>query len=210
MTHLNEASMSLTDTKLQILAEHYKNTFDFLQHALKQRNRLFIYVLCILIFIFFQLYTPKEASNLISQFITNKLGISTPMNLLFVQSVIWFGLLATALKYFQTVVFIERQYNYIHQLEKQLSNEYDKKVFTREGESYIKNYPTYLNWASFLYTILFPAILLFICSYKIAIEYKLLGFRQPLVWFNAVIFLFIVISVILYLINIHSKKEKSR
>ncbi|GAH53543.1 unnamed protein product, partial [marine sediment metagenome] len=133
--------MGLTDTKLQILAEHYKETFDFLQKNLKQRNRLFLYVLCILILMLFQLYTPQEASNLMSQFISSKLNLSEQMNMLFVQSIIWFGLLATTLKYFQSVVFIERQYNYIHQLEEQLSKEYEKKAFTREGDSYLKDYP---------------------------------------------------------------------
>ncbi len=75
----------------------------------------------------FQLYTPQEAVYVISQFISNTLNISTQINLLFIQSIIWFGLLATTLKYFQSVVFIERQYNYIHQLEEQLSKEYEKR-----------------------------------------------------------------------------------
>ncbi len=203
-------NMGLTDTKLQILAEHYKETFDFLQKNLKQINRLFLYVLCILILMLFQLYTPLEASNLISQFISSKLNMSARMNMLFVQSIIWFGLLATTLKYFQSVVFIERQYNYIHQLEEQLSKEYEKKAFTREGESYLKDYPAFLNWASCLYTIFFPAILLIISSSKIVSECKLLGFKQILVWFNVVFFLCIAISVILYLIALHVKKRDAK
>ncbi len=198
--------MASDDTKLEILSEHYKNTFDFLQKNLKQRNRLFLFVLCILILMLFQLYTPQEASNLMSQFISSKLNLSEQMNMLFVQSIIWFGLLATTLKYFQSVVFIERQYNYIHQLEEQLSKEYEKKAFTREGDSYLKDYPKLLNWASCLYTIFFPVILLIISSFKIVSECKLLGFKQILVWFNVAIFLFIIISVILYLIALHVKK----
>ena len=201
--------MSLTDTKLQILAEHYKNTFDFLQNNLKQRNRLFLYVLCILILLLFQLYTPQEASDLMSQFISSKLNMSAQINILFIQSIIWFGLLATTLKYFQSVVFIERQYNYIHQLEEQLSKEYEKKAFTREGDSYLKDYPTFLNWASCLYTIFFPVILLTISSSKIISECKMLGFKQILVWFNVVFFLCIAISVILYLIALHVKKRNT-
>ena len=200
--------MSLTDTKLQILAEHYKNTFNLLQDSLKQRNRLFLFVLCILILMLFQLYTPQEASHLISQFISSKLNISTHMNTLFIQSIIWFGLLATTLKYFQSVVFIERQYNYIHQLEEQLSKEYEKKAFTREGDSYLEDYPTFLNWASCLYTIIFPVILLTISSSKIIGEFKIFGFREILVWFNVAIFLFIAISVILYFVVLHFKKKE--
>ena len=200
--------MSLTDTKLQILADHYKNTFDLLQDSLKQRNRLFLYVLCILILMLFQLYTPQEASHLIAQFISSKLNISTQMNTLFIQSIIWFGLLATTLRYFQSVVFIERQYNYIHQLENSLSKEYENNAFTREGDSYLEDYPALLNWASCLYTIIFPVILLIISSLKIISECRMLGFREILIWFNATIFLFITISVILYLIVLHFKKKE--
>lgn len=200
--------MSLTDTKLQILAEHYKNTFNFLQDTLKKRDRLFLGILCILILMLFQLYTPQEASNLISQFIANKLNITTQMNLLFVQSIIWFSLLSITLKYFQSVVFIERQYSYIHKLEEQLSNEYGEKAFTREGASYLKDYPIFLNWASSLYTIFFPVILLIISVSKIISECKTLGFKPILVWFNVAFFLFIKISVILYLIVLHFKKKE--
>ena len=208
MTHRNKANMSLTDAKLQILAKHYKNTFDFLQDNLKQRNRLFLYVLSILILMLFQLYTPQEASTLISQFISSKLNISTSMNILFIHSIIWFCLFATTLKYFQSVVSVERRYNYIHQLEEQLSKEYDKNAFTREGDSYLKDYPIFLNWASCLYTVFFPVILLTISTSKIITECKMLGFKQILVWFNMAIFLFIAISVILYLIALLRQRRK--
>ena len=201
--------MSLSDTKLHILAEHYKNTFDFLQGTLKQRNKLFLYVLCILSLMLFQLYTPQEAVYVISQFISNTLNISTQINLLFIQSIIWFGLLATTLKYFQSVVFIERQYNYIHQLEEQLGKEYERKAFTREGKSYVKDYPAFLNWASFLYTMFFPVIVLIISCLRIFSECKMLGFKQVLVWFNVVVFLLITISTVLYLDVLHRKKTRS-
>ena len=201
--------MNLSDNKLQILAEHYKNTFDVLQNSLRQRNRLFLYVLCILILMLFQLYTPQDASTLISQFISGKLNTSTQMNMLFVQSIVWFCLLATTVKYFQSVVSVERQYNYIHQLEEQLSEEYEKEAFTREGLSYSENYPTFLTWTSYLYTIFFPIILLVISVLKIVSEYKIIGFKQVLVWFDMAIFVLITISLVLYLIVLHSRKQKN-
>jgi len=199
--------MSLTETKLQILAEHYKNTFDILQDSLRKRDRLFLGVLCILIVMLFQIYTPQEASNLIVQFISDKLNIKTQINLLFIQSLIWFSLLAVTLKYFQVVITIERQYSYIHGLEKQLSNEYGQGAFTREGIAYLKDYPIFLNWASFLYTLFFPTLLLIISVAKIFSECRTVGFKTILTWFNMTIFLFIVISVVLYLIVLYRKKK---
>lgn len=199
--------MPSEDIKFQILTAHYKDTFDFLQNKLKQRDRLFVGVLCILILMLFQLYTPQEALKVVSQFISTKLNIKTQIDLLFIQSVIWFGLLAAVLKYFQTVIFIERQYNYIHRLEEQISKEYSGRAFTREGMSYLKNYPIYLSWASFLYTIFFPILLVLIIISKIIYEFRIYSFKSKLYLFNGVIFCFILISTILYVMVLHFKKE---
>ncbi len=201
--------MDLDDTKLEILSEHYTHTFDFLQTHLKKRDRLFMGVLLILIVMLFQIYTPEETSGLISQFISNKLDLKTPINFLYIQSIIWFVLLAMIIKYFQSVVFIERQYSYLHSLENLLSKEYEDRAFIREGTSYFKNYPVFLNWASFLYTTLFPAILAIVILSKIISEYNEYGFREVLIWFNGLFFVFIGISITLYLYVIHFKKEES-
>lgn len=191
--------------KLQILSEHYSHTFDFLQTHLKKRDNLFITVLLLLVVMLFQIYTPVEASNLIAQLIEKKLDISVKIDFLYIQSIIWFALLSVVIKYFQSVIFIERQYNYLHALEDQLSSEYNGTIFTREGQSYLNNYPKFLNWASFLYTVLFPAILAVITTSKIVSEYQQYCFNEALVIFNALIYLFVAISLTLYLYGIHSK-----
>ena len=74
--------------KLQILSGHYTHTFDFLQKHLKKRDRLFAGLLLILAILLFQIYTPSEASNLISSLIEKKLEIKTTINLLYIQSII--------------------------------------------------------------------------------------------------------------------------
>lgn len=201
--------MNLDTDKLQILSEHYTHTFDFLQSHLRKRDRLFIGVLLLIIIILFQIYTPDEASSVITQLISDKLGLKKPINFLYIQSAIWFVLLAIVIKYFQSVVFIERQYSYIHALENILSSQYSDGAFTREGDAYLSDYPLFLNWASFLYTILFPAILLVVVTSKIIIEYKQYGCSEILIWFNALIYIFISISIALYLYVIHFKKKKS-
>ena len=193
--------------KLQILSGHYTHTFDFLQTHLKKRGRLFAGLLLILAILLFQIYTPSEASSLISSLIEKKLEIKTAINLLYIQSIIWFVLLAVVIKYFQSVVFIERQYAYLHSLEDNLSSEYNGQAFTREGKSYLSNYPAFLNWASFLYTMLFPAILSVVTTSKIVSEYRQYGYSEVLVWFNILIYFFIMISLGLYLYGIHFKHK---
>lgn len=195
----------MDDTILQILAEHYKDSYEILQTKIKLRDRSFFFVLCVLSVMVFQLYTPQEALNLITQFISNRLNTNTQINLIFIESIIWFILLATTIKYFQSVVFIERQYNYLHNLEESISNEFPGKAFTREGLSYLKNYPMFLWWTSFLYTIFFPIILMLVTVSKVIWDWKTKSNSVPL-WFNIITFLFILISNVLYLNVIHSKK----
>ena len=199
----------MNSEKLQILSEHYSHTFDFLQSHLKKRDKLFMWVLFIMAVMLFHIYIPREVSNLIEQLIQKKLEVKTQINTLYIQSVIWFILLAIVIKYFQSVIFIERQYSYLHSLEELLSSEYEKSAFTREGKSYLNNYPAFLNWTSFLYTILFPVILAVISISKIVSEYKQYGFNEPLMWFNILIFVFIIISLGLYLYGIHFKKKST-
>lgn len=195
--------------KLQILSAHYSHTFDFLQTHLKKRDTLFMWVLLMLVIMLFQIYTPSESSSIVAQLIEKKLEVKTQFNFLFIQSAVWFVLLALIIKYFQSVIFIERQYSYLHSLENLLSSEYKEAAFTREGKSYLSNYPTFLNWASFLYTVLFPAILAIITTSKIIREYKEYGFGEVLIWFDTAIFLFVIISLGLYLYGIHFKQKST-
>lgn len=195
--------------KFQVLSEHYAQTFDLLQGHLKRRDRTFAGVLLLLIIMLFQLFTPDEASNLMTDIVSNKLGLETPIDFLYVLSVVWFVLLASTTKYFQSVILIERQYEYVSALEGELNSHYEGVEFTREGKSYSSNYPAFLNWASFLYTVLFPAILAIVVTAKIIGEFSQYGSSEFLVWFNGMIFVFIGISTLLYLRAIHfGKKEE--
>ena len=170
---------------------------------------LFLWVLVVLVIMLFQIYTPAEASSILSQLMEKKLEVKSQINFLFIQSVIWFVLLALIIKYFQSVIFIERQYDYLHSLENILSNEYGENAFTREGKSYLNDYPAFLNWASFLYTVLFPAILAAVSTSKIVSEFNQYGAGEVLIWFNVSIYLFVIISLGLYLYGIHFKKKST-
>lgn len=198
--------MPSEDTKLQVLAEHYKNSCEILFLKIKQREKTFIFALILLCVILFQLYTPQEATQVLSQLISSHLGIDTDLNFLFVESVIWFSLLAIILKYFQSVAYIERQYDYIHTLEEYLCKHYENPVFTREGLSYLKHYPCFLNWTSFLYTIFFPILFIIIIFCKIIRDFQTMGMKSLLFWFNGFFFITIVISTIFYLTMMHEKK----
>ncbi len=188
------------EKKIEILNDHYKDTFSQLSKYLEKRERLFSLILVTVVVLLFQLYSPSEANTTIGEFILKKLDLQSTVNIAFVNSVIWFILLGLVVSYFQTIIHIERQYTYVHGLEEQLSKEFHGKAFTREGKSYLKNYPQFDNWMHFIYTLVFPAVLILMVVLKIINEiYSLIGKGiSPLLIFNSGIALCIIISTTLY------------
>lgn len=200
MTALSE------DTKLDVLNDHYKDTFAYLQEFRKHREQLLLLVLVVATVMLFQVFSPQDAEDAIGQFITKGLDLQNPVDISFVGSAIWFAWLCLVVRYFQTAVHIERQYDYIHSLEKQLSQLYDGKAFTREGKFYLAKYPLFSNWAHILYTVVFPIVLGIVVIGRIAKEIHLATYVSGLLVFNMIISLCILVSIVLYMIMVHFKK----
>lgn len=196
--------------KISLLAEHYKNTYNFQKENLKKRDRYFLLSLISMGLMLFIIYTPIEAFNLISEFIKSKFSLKSNINLLFIQSFLWFSTLSFVIKYFQSVIFIERQYSYLHKIEELISPIYEDKTFNREGKSYLNDYPKFLNWAGFLYTLFFPIILLSVSSIKIITEFISFSVKEPLIYFDLFVFIFMLISIILYQFEMHIKNNKKK
>jgi hypothetical protein len=194
------------DTKLDVLNDHYKDTFAYLQEFRKRREQLLLLILVVATIMLFQIFSPKDAEDAIGQFIAKGLDLQGPVDISFVGSVLWFSWLCLVIRYFQTAVHIERQYDYIHDLEKQLSQLYDGKAFTREGQFYLARYPLFSNWAHILYTIVFPVVLAIVVIGRVVNEILLATHLSLLLVFNVVISLCILVSVVLYVMMVHFKK----
>ncbi len=94
------------DKKIELLSDHYKDTFAQLKDYLKLRDRLFALILVTITLLLFQIYSPDEAGVTIGAFIAKNLEIQNTINIAFVGSVIWFVLLGFVIRYFQTVILI--------------------------------------------------------------------------------------------------------
>src|SRR6267378_5796439 len=144
------------DTKVEVLHAHYVDTFGHIRSALSLRDRLFVYILIAVTVMLLQVVAPHDADAAIGKIISTKLAVSGRISLSILGTVLWFALLGLTIRYFQTVIFIERQYAYIHSLENLLAANYEGPAFTREGKSYLSDYPKFSTWAWALYTIVFP------------------------------------------------------
>lgn len=196
----------LSDGHLEILAEHFKDSFLYQREYIKQRDRLFVYILITVTVLLFQLYSPLEAEVAITELISKQLEISAGIDISFLGSVTWFTLLGLTHRYYQNVVLVEQQYQYLHTLEDLISPTLGNDVFRREGKSYLANYPLFSEWSHILYQWIFPLILAFVASLKIIDEWL----TEPSVtWtlsFNTAFFTMLLATTSLYLLRIHFKK----
>jgi hypothetical protein len=194
------------NTKLEVLNDHYKDTYKCIEDLRNRRDKYLLYILVVIIFMLFQLIFPKDAEETISQLIISKLSIANPIDVSFLISVIWLIMAALEIRYFQTIIQLERQYDYFHHLENVISKIYRGNAFTREGTTYLSTYCLFSNWAWFIFTILFPVLFLMIIIITITTEILLKSITMPLLIFNIVFAVIIFITAVLFFISLHFKK----
>jgi len=199
--------MPSEDTFLEVLHDHYKDSFEHLLDHRRLRDRLFLLLLLTMTAMLFQVFSPVDASQTISEAVSKRLGLTKSMDASFIASIVWFALLALAIRYFQSVVLVERQYDYIHKLEEVLNPYYGGEVFTREGKAYLSGYPLFSKWASMLYTIAFPILLATLVTIKIVCEAWQAPRLSVTLGFNFAVSLLVLVSVALYLISLHAPKK---
>jgi len=196
----------MTNEHTALIYDHYKDTCSIIGAAIKRRDRLMAFVIITLGFFTFSAFFPSSSSQAIGQFLNFKFGLSLQINLHIIGSIIWFFLLVFTIRYFQTAVFIERQYKYLHQIENNLNLQFGKDLILREGKAYLSGYPLFSNWMWLLYTIVFPLLLFLVTAAKITNEWfynpKSLGLIL-----NSFLFLLLTISIFLYFHLLHFSKK---
>lgn len=188
---------------LELLYDHYKDSFNLTKKSESARNKLFIR-LCVLIGILFLL---EIDSNAVISAINSSIGIALKTNIAFslniIQSVIWIVTLYFTLRYYQVNVYIERQYTYIHSLEKALTKDLSFAL-EREGKNYVDKYPAFLNAVYFIYRKAFPLIYLLLVVSKLILEFVHISTVLNY-FFNLSVGLSIIVITILYLFFLHKK-----
>ena len=158
------------DTKLvEVLSKHYSDTFDELKEVVARRDRLFLYILFVIFILLLYMSSPTVMSDWINSFFSSQVtGNSTTtmvpiIDVSVIGVVLLLGLLSFSHTYFQTVLHVERQYDYVYQLEAQLSGFFKDKAFIREGK-HDRNYKRkFSSWTKVIFWYLFPFLyLLFI------------------------------------------------
>lgn len=198
-----------SDKKFEALHEHYNKTFAIIRESIKLRDKLMLLIFLVLALVVLYTFWPSDAVSSVSQIASQKLGSTVTLDTTFIGSVIWLALLIVVVRYTQTVVYIERQYTYIHRLEDELRKCCESDVvFTREGESYLENYPKYSDWMYLLYTHIFPVVLALIISARIIGEWVHVAQTNLFVLvLNSVVAFCVLISLGLYMAFMHRQNK---
>lgn len=190
---------------LELLYDHYKETFSLSKEAQARRNKSFI-VLCILEAIsFLLLLKPEKIFELIREGINKELDMTLQLSNTIIQTLLWLLIVYVMIRYIQDMLYIERQYIYLDNLEKEITNLGAINIFAREGTNYQRNYPIVLNFIDLFYKMLMPIFFALINSVRIYREWMLLN--KVTISFICDMILFMSIFVInwFYFFEMHSK-----
>ncbi len=199
----------MEEVKFNNLCSHYKETFDIHRVSIKQRDTLFYGLLVILAVFTLQLSSTDIVVSIVNEYVNKSTGVKLGKNIDFISTLLWLFMLGFTTRYYQIVIEIERQYSYLHTLEKHLNSFYpESKIFTREGESYLNKYPLFSNWVWLLYTLLFPTLILFCIIMRIFAQIEELKSIEINQIIDFVCYLIVGTSTILYICRLHESSIK--
>jgi hypothetical protein len=200
----NNVNQSIGEAEFSNLCSHYKDTYEIHLESIKQRNTLFYALLVLLAFFSLQITSADIVNGALSNYINKEYSIAIDTSSNLFGAMLWLLLFGISSRYYQIVVQIERQYDYIHHLEELLNQKYPgSKVFTREGKSYLEKYPLFSNWIWILYTVAFPFVILLSTTLRIIGEVAGVDVLGKGVIICVTCYLLVGISTILYLGKLH-------
>jgi hypothetical protein len=157
---------------IEILYDHYKDTYENIKQRERRRSKLFIINGVILFLLLLFGIEPTASVSIIVSTIKQRFGADLADIFPVVVSALWLLLLYTTMNYYQVCIHIERQYKYLHEIEALLADMLTQK-FSREGKSYKKDYPLLIKIIYILYKGFFPTIYMLCISTRIGMEITL-------------------------------------
>lgn len=201
------------EKKMEILYDHYKDTFENLKIYLQRRNVYTLISLVLIAFLSFHVSSPEEAVKLSNELIKTQIGEST-IDFLYLNNVLVFAILWVVILYYQINLLIEKQYSYIYEIEELLSKDLSPFSISRESKTYLTHYPLLSEVVHRIYTIIFPIGLILVAVIKWVSDKNMIvtPWENGHFWFNMIILIGIIFTSLLYLSNRHfndfRKKEK--
>lgn len=153
------------------LFQHYNDTFAQQKEYIAKRDRLTIYLLMSIVGFAFFMSNPETLTMVIDSYAKNKLSFNGSLiDFRILNTGLIYVLLWLVLQYYQICLTIERGYEELGDMEKELSK--NGVTISREGKSYSKNYPLLKNVANFIYSWGIPVGIFILSISRIMSEHK--------------------------------------
>lgn len=193
---------------LELLYDHYKETFSLSKAAQERRNKNFV-ILCILEALsFLLLIRPETASKLILTGINKDMETPLQLSNAIIQTLLWLLIAYVMIRYIQDVLYVERQYVYLDNLERKITRLSLMGIFTREGINYQRDYPMVLNFIDLFYKMLMPVLFAVINIVRIHEEWIMKQGSNITLGCDTILCIAIIIIDWFYFFEIHTKITK--
>lgn len=197
------------EKRLEILYDHYKDTFLKIQVNEKKRDRLFYVIIGFLGLLILQFIYSIALPKVVKQI--NILGFSFSFNEIPVPVIIsltWTFFSMIVIRYYQIIVHVDKQYNYLHELESKLSNFLDKpQIISRESSGYLtNNYSCFRHWVWIFYTAIYPAIIILAIFLNFKLEWSVQSIPQYHKIYDTILGVLAIITMVFYLVGNWFKK----
>lgn len=190
--------------KIELYYDHYKETYKLSKKAQDRRNKFFV-VLCIMEALSFMLLIkPEEMQKVFVAGINTHFETEIFLGNGVIQTLLWILVAYVTVRYCQDVLYVERQYLYLEQLEMKIAQECNASFFGREGEQYLRDYPIVLNLVDLFYKFFCPVLFTGVNIVHIIQEWKNCTWTLAL-GCDTAIFGVIFIITWFYFFEIHSK-----
>ncbi|MBE6022894.1 MAG: hypothetical protein E7231_06625 [Cellulosilyticum sp.] len=157
--------------RLELLYDHYKETCEIVRSWEKNRNSLFIRVWIFMGILFLFSIDKDSLMGILQAWSKSTYDCDIMFSSSIIQVVLWIILLIYTLRYYGININIDKKYDYIHKLEDQI-NTIEMDSITREGKSYLNNYPCLNNITYYSYRVIIPIIYSICIGIKLYLEFK--------------------------------------
>lgn len=189
----------------EILYDHYKESVNEIKKQENKRNKLFILVLIHIFILFLISYRPESMCKVFSDFLMDQWKIGFYFSINTIQIIFMVSMLYCVVRYYQINVYIDKNYPYIHRLEKELSQDIGK-CFGKEGQNYLNDYPKTQNIVYYSYKYIFPILFILALIYRVIFNNT---WDSPIIkTMEIVITSILIILNIVYTIDMYKNEKK--
>jgi hypothetical protein len=146
--------------RLEVLHDHYKESFSYIRERERERDRLFLILIALFAFLALEIQYPINFRGAVGTL--SFLGIELNVDALPLPAFLtatWVTVLVITLRYCQSSTNVEGQYRYLHMLEDKISAELkDDELYRREGGAYKSRYSPFRWWVWRFYVVVLPVI----------------------------------------------------